>query len=52
MARFGSLLVVLALAACGPLGPIPGGKLAGELVSEPVVDWSFTDALETIEING
>lgn len=50
MARFGSLLAVLALAACGPLGPISGGKLAGELVSAPVVDWSFTDAISTIEI--
>ena len=50
MARLGSLLAILALAACGPLGPIPGGKLAGELVSAPVVDWSFTDAISNIEI--
>ena len=50
MARFGSLLAVLALAACGPLGPISSGKLAGELVSAPVVDWSFTDAISTIEM--
>ena len=33
----------------GPLGPIPGGPLAGgELVAEPVADWSF--AKETGEI--
>jgi hypothetical protein len=33
----------------GPLGPIPGGPLAaGELVAEPVADWSF--AKDTGEI--
>jgi hypothetical protein len=33
----------------GPLGPIPGGALAGgELVAEPVADWSF--AKDTGEI--
>ncbi len=34
----------LLLAACGPIGPIPGGKLRGDSASEPVADWSFTDA--------
>jgi hypothetical protein len=35
----------------GPLGPIPGGPLeAGELVSEPVADWSFVKDVEEIEL--
>jgi hypothetical protein len=42
----GPILVVAlaALAACG--GPVlifPGGPLEGEVVSEPVTDWSFVD---------
>ena len=37
-----SLALALALFACGgPLLIIPGGELRGELVSEPVADWSF-----------
>ena len=49
----GVLAVVLVIAACGgPLGPIPGGRLSGEVWSEPVSDWSFASeyrflALET-----
>jgi hypothetical protein len=34
----------LALAGCGPFGPVPGGRVHGEPVSERVADWSFTDA--------
>ena len=35
----------------GPLGPIPGGPLrAGELVSEPVSDWSFAKDVPEIEL--
>ncbi len=35
----------------GPLGPIPGGPLrAGELVSEPVADWSFAKDVPEIEL--
>jgi len=40
-----ALLVVLvlttALACGGPLLIFPGGELSGEVVSEPVTDWSF-----------
>ena len=41
-----SLLLLGALAALGCGGPVlvfPGGELRGELVSEPVDDWSFVD---------
>jgi hypothetical protein len=35
----------------GPLGPIPGGPLrSGELVSSPVLDWSFVASVEEIEL--
>ena len=33
----------LALAACGPIWRIPGGRLFGEEVVGPVDDWSFSD---------
>ena len=35
----------------GPLGPIPGGPIAkGELVSQPVGDWSFAKDTGEIEL--
>ena len=47
-------LALIALAsislACRPLGPIPGGRLSGEVVSSPVEDWSFASAVETIQL--
>jgi hypothetical protein len=36
--------------ACGPLGPIPGGRLSGEVVNSPMEDWSFASDVETIEL--
>lgn len=51
------LLVGVALCAtllgCGPQGPLgvlPGGPLAGEVVEARVDDWSFTDAHLTVAI--
>ena len=38
------LLAVPLLAACEPKDRRPGLWLSGELVDEPVADWSFTDA--------
>jgi hypothetical protein len=35
----------------GPLAMIPGGPFSsGELVSSPISDWSFTESVETIEL--
>jgi hypothetical protein len=35
----------------GPLGPIPGGALAsGEIVREPVPDWSFAKDVPEVEL--
>ncbi len=38
------------LAACGPIGPIPGGTLRGDVSETAVEDWSFTDAHETAQL--
>lgn len=49
--QIASALAVLALlAACGPVARFPGGRLRGELVTEPVSDWSFSDAFQTIAV--
>jgi len=37
------LLSALGLACGGPFLVFPGGALRGEVVSEPVTDWSFAD---------
>ncbi|HVH16926.1 MAG TPA: DUF2255 family protein [Myxococcota bacterium] len=35
----------------GPLGPIPGGALvSGEVVGQPVVDWSFARDIPEVEL--
>ncbi len=36
--------------AVGPLGPLAGGRLRGELVEQPVDDWSFADAHESFAV--
>lgn len=45
------LVLPLALAACGgPFLVFPGGALSGEVVEEPVTDWSFvTDSYVDLE---
>ena len=54
MLRAHLVLLILGLGlGCGPWGPmgtIPGGPLAGEVVAGPVTDWSFTDGHQTIAI--
>jgi len=41
-----ALAVALVASACGgPRLGIPGGELSGEVVTEPVDDWSFVDDL-------
>jgi hypothetical protein len=42
--------VAFAALACGPHGPVPGGRLTGEVVNAPVDDWSFAKGVETISI--
>jgi hypothetical protein len=40
----------LLLLACGPLGPLPGSRLDGELSSSLPSDWTFTDRYDRIQI--
>ncbi|MFP6655555.1 MAG: hypothetical protein VCB25_07995 [Myxococcota bacterium] len=44
VSTFASLLL-----ACGPLVMVPGGALSGSVVPVPA-DWSFSDAIETIQL--
>jgi hypothetical protein len=47
----GALVYYGARLGDGPLGPIPGGPLRkGELVAEPVADWSFAKDVPEIEL--
>lgn len=41
--------LVFGLVACDPLVMIPGGELSGETRSVPD-DWSFSDAVETVQL--
>jgi len=41
--------VLSGLLACGPLVMIPGGELSGEVKPVPL-DWSFSDAAETVQL--
>jgi hypothetical protein len=43
------LALVPLLLAVGPCGPIPGGRIDGELVSAPA-GWRFTDDVSTIQV--
>jgi hypothetical protein len=36
--------------ACGPLGPLPGGSLDGEVAGTPATSWAFSDAHKTVQL--
>jgi hypothetical protein len=42
-------LALSSLLACGPTVMIPGGELSGETEAVPS-DWSFSDAVETVQL--
>lgn len=50
MRRIPGFFLVFLLLACGPLGPLPGGELSGELHTTPVADWGFLDDEETVQL--
>lgn len=54
LAATGAVLVGAARGAAvlsgGPLGAVPGGRLAGPLAASQRPDWSFTDAIDTIAV--
>ena len=43
-------LALLFTIACGPIGPVPGGRLSGEVEQTVPADWSFTDAHDTVQL--
>ena len=46
-----ALLTLLATACGGPkFGVLPGGQLGGAVVSGPVDDWGFTDAVSRVQL--
>ena len=46
-----AVVAVVARFLDGPVGPLPGGPLrGGELVADPVGDWSFAADVEEIEL--
>ena len=49
MRRSSFVLLLCPLLACGPLVTIPGGTLSGEIAPVPD-DWSFSDAVETVQL--
>ena len=52
--RISILILIVPLSAmlvsCGPLGPVPGGALNGELALDAPSDWSFSNAHKTIQL--
>lgn len=44
------LLLLASGTACGPVGPVPGGRLRGDLAQPAVADWSFSDAHQQVEL--
>lgn len=49
MRRHVALVALLALTACAPMGPLPGGELEGE-VTPPPRTWNEADAQETVQV--
>src|SRR5262245_49991414 len=47
--RISWLVVILVLAGCEPMGPLPGGKLSGRLSPPPTV-WSDADSVEVVQL--
>ena len=43
------ILAILTL-ACGPLGPLPGGRLSGEIRARPHSSWEEVGAIDTIQL--
>ncbi|MCR9094428.1 MAG: hypothetical protein NXI30_09435 [bacterium] len=45
-----AVVIAFVFAGCGPIGPIPGGALDGEVGPAVVADWSFADAVENAQL--
>ncbi len=49
MRVFVSIVVIVALTGCDPMGPLPGGALAGEVNTLPD-DWAMVEDIETVQL--
>lgn len=49
MRVFVSIVFIVALTGCDPMGPLPGGALAGE-VTTPPDDWAMIEEIETVQL--
>lgn len=49
MRAFVGIVVIVALTGCDPMGPLPGGALAGE-VKTPPDDWAMIEEIETVQL--
>ena len=49
MRAFVSIVVIVALTGCDPMGPLPGGALAGEVNTLPD-DWAMVEEIETVQL--
>ena len=47
---FLATLTALLSLGCEPMGPLPGGVLSGEVVTDPPSDWSFLDHVDTCAV--
>ncbi len=49
--RYAALLSLSLLAlGCGPIGPLPGGSLSGDVATGLPADWSFADEEKTVQL--
>ena len=47
---FHLIVIISFLIACGPLGPIPGGRLNGDLAPPPASGWAMFASLESLQL--
>jgi hypothetical protein len=45
-----AIVSLFVFAGCGPIGPIPGGALSGEVGANDVEDWSFANEVENAQL--
>lgn len=50
MRKLTFLFLLPLLVGWGPCGPIPGGEISGQAVTEPVTDWTFTNDHSNIQV--
>ena len=50
MRRASLLILSFAVLGCEPWGPLPGGRLSGEVAPNAPADWSFADEHEVVQI--